>query len=254
MKKVLLVMCCSFLAACAGLSGPQAADEDRRVRTLGVLPVMVDVESIAYGNRDGLVAVLNETSREVDDWLIEELREKGDYFDVRKIEADNGSTFGRLVASRALAGEGPERHRVYSFEPDGVTGLIDAHLVDAVVVVVVYGIERPEKRWSLQSARMEYLEADYRSLQYSAAVVAAPAEKLWHRPIPAGDTFLRLDYPDFIEAYWNRTDNVRIKEISLPGLQRALTEEETGLFVKSARPKLYAEMVRELVAELKNGL
>lgn len=254
MKKILAIVICSFLVACAGVSGQKTADENKRVRTLGVLPVLVDVESIDYSNRDGLVALLEETSQGVDDWLIEELRKKGGYFDVRKVEADTEQLLEQIIASRAVSGEGAASHNVYSFDPGGITGLIDTHLVDAVLVIVINGIERPEKRWSPHSTRLEYLKAEYRSLQYTAAVIAAPADQLWSRKVPAGSFFLRLDYPDFTEAFWNLTDNVRIKEITLPGLQQTLAEREAGLFINSPRPKLYAEMVRELVGVLKKGM
>ncbi len=254
MKKLLPLLICMLLVACAGLTGQQKVEENRRVRTLGILPVLVDVESIDYSNRDGLVALLEETSQDVDDWLIEELRSKGGYFDVRKIEVGGGEVFGQIVANRSVAGEGAARRHVYSFDPGGISGLVDAHLVDAVLVIVVNGVERSEKRWSPHSTRMEYLTTDYRSLQYTAAVVAAPAEQLWSRKISNGDFFLHLDYPDFSEAFWNRTDNVMVKEITLPGLQRTLAEQEAGLFVKRARSKLYAAMVRELVDALKKGL
>ena len=253
MKKILVVVICSLLVACAGLTGQKVSEENRRVRTLGVLPLLVDVESIDYANRDGLVALLEETSQDVDDWLIEELRKKGTYFDVRKIEGD-GQFFGQIVANRSVAGEDAASHHLYTFEPGGISGLTEAHLVDAVLVVIVNGIDRSEKRWSPHNTRMEYLTTNYRSLQYTAAVVAAPAEQLWTRKIPAGDFFLRLDYPDFTEAFWNRTDNVRVKEITLPGLQQTLAENETGLFVDSTRSKLYAAMVRELVGALKKGM
>ena len=211
------------------------------------------MESIDYSNRDGLVALLEETSQNLDDWLVEELRKKGEYFDIRKIEG-GGQFFGQIVASRTAAGEGAASHHLYAFDPDGIAGLIDAHLVDALLVVIVNGIDRPEKRWSPHSTRMEYLTTNYRSLQYTAAVVAAPAEQLWTRKIPAGDFFLRLDYPDFTEAFWNRTDNVRVKEITLPGLQQTLAESDAGLFVDTSRSKLYAAMVRELVGALKKGM
>jgi hypothetical protein len=91
-------------------------------------------------------------------------------------------------------------------------------------------------------------------LLYTAAVVAAPAEQLWLRPIPPGDYFLRLDYPDFTEAFWNRTDEVQIKEISLAGLHRRLAEPEEGFFARTELSKKYNAMVRNLADDLEKGL
>jgi hypothetical protein len=123
-----------------------------------------------------------------------------------------------------------------------------------VLVVIINGVNRHEKRWSPHSTRLEYLEAEYRSLNYTAAVVAAPADQLWTREIEPGSFLLRLDYPDFSEAFWNQTEEVVIKEISLPGLQRTLAERDDGLFIKSTTPKRYNQVVRELVSELKYSM
>ncbi len=253
MKKILAVGLCIVLVGCAGLAGQKPDAPERRVKTLGVLPVLIDVETIEYANRDGLVALLEETSRDVDERLIEQLRKKGDYFDVRPVALSSGGTLGAIVEKRTLVAAGGE-HYTYTFNPGGITALVDAHLVDAVLVVIINGVKRPEKRWSEYGTRLEYLETDYRSLLYSAAVVAAPAEVLWRRPVPTGDFFLRLEYPDFMEAYWNLAETVRLKERTLPGLQRALAEPEEGLFVKSAVSKKYGQMVRELVDHLKKGM
>ena len=254
MSKLLTFLACFLLVGCAGLFGPPPVEVPKRVRTLGILPVLIDSESIDYSNREGLIAVLEETSQDVDDWLIEELREKGDYFDVRKIEGASAQLFSQVIASRSVVAEGAATRYEYAFNPAGITELVEGQLVDAVLVVVINGVKRSEKRWSPNSTRLEYLTSEYSSLLYSAAIIAAPAEQLWARNISPGDFFLRLDYADFSEAFWNLTDAVRIKEISLPGLHRSLTEPETGLFIKRTTAKKYNQMVRELVDQLKSGM
>lgn len=254
MKKILLIIICITLSGCAGLAGSKSLEVEKRVRTLGVLPLLVDSDSIEYSNRDGLVALLEESSQDVDGRLVEQLRKKGDYFDVRLIEGVSSQLFEQIVANRTVAGEGINSHYVYSLNSEGVTRLIDDNLVDAVLVVVVHGIKRPEKRWSEYGTGFDYMETEYRSLLYTASVVAAQSETLWVRATPPGDFFLRLDYPDFMEAYWNMADGVYVKEITLPGLQRRLAEPEKGIFVKTAISKKYNLMVQDLVRELKNSM
>ena len=254
MKKILLVIICIVVSGCAGLTGSESVEVEKRVRTLGVLPLLVDSGSIEYSNRDGLVALLEESGQDVDDWLVEQLRKKGDYFDVRLIEGENSQLFEQIVSNRTVTGEGLTRHSLYSLNPEGVTRLINDNLVDAVLVVIVHGVKRPEKRWSEYGSGLEYMETEYRSLLYTASVVAAQNETLWLRNAPPGSYFLRIDYPDFMEAFWNVTDEVHVKEITLPGLQRRLAEPENGIFVKTAISKKYNTMVEELVRELKKGM
>lgn len=254
MKKIILIIVAFALAGCTLLTGQKQPAPPRKVQTLGVLPVLVDAETINYSNRDGLIALLEETSRDVDEWLIEMLRDKGDYFDIRQIKSEGADLFSQLVAARVVEGEGAAMHYRYSFDPDRVSGLIQDRLVDGILVVIINGIERPEKRWRLDSTRLEYLQTEYRSLLYTAVVIAAPSDILWTRPVAASAHFLRLDYPDFTEAHWNMTKEVAVKEISLPGLERTLAELDTGLFIKTTIPRKYNQMILELVDQLKKGL
>jgi len=254
MKKILALFVCTLLFGCTNLFGPQAVEAPKRVRTLGVLPVLVDTETINHSNPDGLVALLEESSGDVAEWLIADLRKTGGYFDVRKVEGDPAQLFSQVVAHRAAVAGGDTSRFIYTYNPDGVTELISNNLVDAVLVVIINGVKRTEKRWDQNSTTLQYLTAEYRSLLYSAAVVAPGAESLWTRTVPSDDFFLRLDYPDFTEAYWIKTDKVRIKEITLPGLQRTLAEREKSLFIKTTTSKIYNQMVRDLVEQLKKGM
>lgn len=249
-----VLLFCLILAGCS-VFGPKQPDVPKRVKTLGVVPVLIDTETIDYSNRDGLIALLEETNREIAGWLVEDLRKKGDYFDVRLIDAAPDQLFSQIISERTPIGEGNASRFQYSFNPAGVTEVIDANLVDALLVVVINGVKRPEKRWNPHSTLLEYLKSDYRSLLYTAAVVAPPSEPLWVRKPAAGAFFLQLDYPDFGEAFWNKTDKVLVKEITLPGLQRTLAEIDTGYLVKTTtRPMKYDQMVRELVDQLKKGM
>lgn len=254
MKNLILIIMVLTLAGCAALTGKQQPEVPKRIKTLGVLPLLIDADSVEYSNREGLVALLAENSRNVDGWLVEQLRSKGDFFDVRQIEGELQGLLTAVVAERRLVGEKASSRLDYGVNAAGVRELSERHLVDGLLVVVVNGVKRPEKRWNPNSTRFEYLVTDYRSLLYTAFVVDASGKKLWERVVPPGDVFLRLDYPDFSEAYWNRTKEVRVKEISLPGIDRALTEVEKGLFIKTTIPLKYNQMVRELVEQLKKGL
>lgn len=254
MKKTVLVFIALALVGCTAITGKPQPDVPKRIKTLGVLPLLIDDETVEYSNREGLVALLAEKNRGVDALLVEQLRKKGDFFDVRQVEGDPAGLLAAVVAERSLVGEKRGQHIDYGINATGIRELSDSHLVDGLLVVVINGVKRSEKRWNPNSTRFEYLVTNYRSLLYTAFVVDAAGQKLWERAVPAGDVFLRLDYPDFSEAYWNRTKEVLVKEISLPGLDRELSEVEKGLFVKTETPQKYSQMIRELVEQLKKGL
>ena len=236
------------LSGCAALQG--GVTQEPRVKTLGVLPVMVDVETIDYSAREELAALLRRGTADVDNRVVEELREKGDYFDVRLIDVPADELLAQIVATRVRVGDDDTAHNAYTFNPEMMTRLAGDNLVDAILVVIVNGINRPEKRWKEGRFTLDFLEAKYRSVLYWAVVVAPPAEHLWTREQPPGDVFLRLDYPDFSEAYWNATDDVKVKEITLPGLDRTLNKLEEGM----TTPVLYNDMVRSLVRGLKKAM
>jgi len=250
MRKILIVVgfIMLVLSGCAGLSG--GGEEEKRVRTLGVVPILVDADSIDYSARAELTAMLVKSAANIDNLLVEQLRKKGDYFDVRLIDVPYGNLYEQIVIVREKAGEGDASYNAYAYNPEMVTRLANDNLVDAVLVVVINGITRSEKRWKEGPFSLDFLEADYRSLLYSAAVVAPPSEQLWVREHRPGSVFLRLDYPDFSEAYWNKTEQVRIKEVTLSGLERTLLEPETG----STTSRVYNDMVRDLVGDLKRGM
>jgi len=85
-------------------------------------------------------------------------------------------------------------------------------------------------------------------------VVLPDGRVVWEYPGEGGEKFLELQYPDFDEAYYNKTDQVAIKFISVPGLDRTLGEQAGGFFKKEEFPKPYNAFFEDLVKALKPGL
>jgi len=237
-----------LVSGCAALQGGEV--KQPRVRTLGVLPVMVDAETIDHSAREELADLLRQSMADIDNRVVEELREKGDYFDVRLIDMSADALLSQMVASRVRIGEGEATHNEYTFKPEVMSRLTEENLVDAVLVIIVNGINRTEKRWKEGRFTLDFLETKYRSVLYWAAVVAPPDEHLWVRRQLPGVVFMWLDYPDFTEAYWNGTDKVQVKEITVAGLGRTLGKVEEG----QNTPELSNDMVRSLVRDLKKAM
>lgn len=253
MKKLLFIFFCMFLSSCVTSKMYTVPPEEyaKQVKTLGVLPILVDIDSINYYSRDSLVSLLNLSTAAIQQRLVEKLRKQGRHFDVRPVEGDPQEIRTRLLAGQEIVGEGAATRLKYTFSPQGSSQLADEAVADAVMVVVVHGVKRQEKRWSAYSMRMEYLTADYSSLLYTASIVDPTGRVLWQLDMPPDEVLLRLDYPDFTEAYWNRSESVRIKSVSLTGLRRTLKEADTAMLVDKEIPKPFSQMIDRIVQQMK---
>jgi hypothetical protein len=183
--------------------------------------------------------------------LVELLRDKKAYFDVRAVDGDPSALLRQIAVSRKAVDD-EDGGYVYRFRPEAVAQLSRTTVSDALLVVVFNGASRQERRWD--RTRINYLDAMFDSILVSAAVVMPSGEIVWEYRSPLGEPFLNLQYPDFDEAHYNKTDQVAAKYISLAGLERALTEPDKSWFGKSQVPVLYHDLFKDLAAGLKPGL
>ena len=253
MKKIALVLFCLLLSACVASKNYTVSPEEynQQVKTLGVLPILIDTDSINYYSRDGLVSLLKLSTEAIQKRLVDKLRKQRSHFDVRAVAGDPQDISSRLLDGHTTVGEAATTRLEYAFSSQGSSELADEAVADAVLVVVVHGIKRPEKRWGSYSLKMEYLTADFSSLLYTASIIDPTGRVLWQLDMPADEVLLRLDYPDFIEAYWNRADTVRIKSISLTGLRRTLSEPDAAMLVDKNMPKPFSQMIDRIVQQMK---
>jgi hypothetical protein len=255
MRHSLLLLLLLPLIGCTAGSYKMSKDNYRQqVKTLGVVPLLVDDQStILHPNREAVLDLLTRQNAGKAPWLVEELRDRKGYFDVREISGDPRALFAQLVAGSTIGGEGEKRHRSYSFQPAAVNELCRRNAVDGILVVVMNGLVRPEKRWDRDKASLNFLQTDYNVILASAAVVLPSGVVAWDR---AGDAkpFLDLQYPDFDEAYFNATDSVRLRFISVEGLDRTLARRDQGLLFKSSLSQRYKELFSSLADALTPGL
>ncbi len=253
MKNFVYIICCLMLSGCVASKLYTVSPEEykQQVKTLGVLPVLIDTESINYYSRDGLISLLNLSTPAIQQKLVDKLRKQGRHFDVRPLAGDPQEIRTRLLAGQEVIGEAAATKIRYSFSPQGSSQLADEAVADAVLVVVVHGIKRQEKRWSSYSMRLDYLTADYSSLLYTASIVDPTGRVLWQLSMAPDAVLLRLDYPDFTESYWNRAETIRIKSISLTGLRRTLREPDAAMLVDKNIPKPFSQMIDRIVQQMK---
>lgn len=251
-RTIVLGMLIVSLSACAGAGFKIDKQEYRqRVRTLGVVPLLVDGSSrLEHPRAQEVVELLRRSSAGQHQHLVELLKQQKGYFDVRPVAGDAAALFGRLVQGRAWqeGDKGPYYH--YSFNVPTVAELNQRHGTDALLVIVLNGAVRSEKRWD--RTRLSYLEAPYNSVLVTAAVVLPSGEIVWESP--GGESFLDLQYAAFDEAYYNKTDEVAVHFITLPGLERYFDEPGRKWLQATVVPRPHQELFDRLAAELKPGL
>jgi hypothetical protein len=253
MRRCLLVLILSVLMTGCGGSFTVPKEQYReRIQTLGVLPLMLDDSSqILHPERTQVVEMLRRYNVATQGLLIDALKLSKNYFDVRDIPGDARDLFGRLVIDRNLCGKGDGLHLGYVFNGGEIASLAEKNVVDGLLIVIFNGIEREESRWD--RTKLTYLKAQYNVILVSAFVVSSSGQVLWEYHDKSGENFLPLQYPEFDEAYHNKSDEVKIRYISIPGLERTLAERETEMFGKGSWPRLHKELYEKLVSELSPG-
>lgn len=253
MQRWFLLFPILLLAGCGGFFKVPQSEYRQKVQTLGVLPLLVDGSSvITHPDREAVVELLRRQSMDKHPLLIELLKEQKGYFDIRPVKGDPRELFRTLVKSDSLRGEGANVYRYYDFNPKTAADLAERNVVDALLVIILHGEVRSAKRWDRR--HLAYLEAPYNEILATAAVLMPSGDVVWEYPGAADGAFLFLQYPDFDEAFYNKSDSVKIKYISYAGLERTLEEPDRSLFGRTTFPSRYLELFESVAAALKPRL
>lgn len=254
MQRWLLVLILGvMMTGCGGGSFTVPKEQYReKIQTLGVIPLMLDESSqILHPEREQVAEMLRRYNVATQGLLVDQLKLSKNYFDVRAIPGDARTLFGRLVVDRNLRGQGDELHPGYVLNGAEIASLAEKNVVDGLLLIIFNGIEREESRWD--RTKLTYLKAKYNVILASAMVISPSGQVLWEYHGKPGESFLPLQYPEFDEAFYNKTDEVKIRFISMAGLERTLAERETEVFGKGSWPRLHKELYDGLVSELSPG-
>lgn len=254
MGRVIVLLLVVLLSGCSGGSYLLPKKEfHSKVKTLGVVPLLVAPGTLPnHPQSNEVLTLLTRQNVDKEKRLVELLRKEKNYFDVREVAGDPGSLSRHLLEGEEIVGEGSQIYRQYRFNAAEVKKLTDDHIVDGLLVVILSGMERVESR--RDRTLLSYLDASYQTIQVQAVVVLPDGRVVWEYPGKGSENFLDLQYPDFDEAYYNKTDKVKLRYITLPGLERTLAEEKNDLFSSDSYPKPYADLFKHLSDSLGSGL
>lgn len=239
-----------FLSACSsGTYNIPKREYQSRVQVLGVVPILVDSRPLNYPHSAEIYKLLKDTAQNKHYHLTEQLRTKKGYFDVRPLDINPDMTALSLLAGGGTYDDSG-RPLGYQFDAATVSALARQNVVDALLVVVFSGEQIEENRRS--RTKLESLRTSYSSIQATAKVVDRDGKVLWE--LTGADSYMtvNLQYPDFDEAHFNRTNQVHVKNISVVGAERIITEGEG---VDSAEPaRMYRELFSTIASAISPGL
>ena len=255
-KSALLVVLSLFTFGCAQnhYNIPKEKYE-QRVRVLGVAPVFVDASSdIRHPEKDALVALVKDYNRINEKKLVPMIKETGSHFDVRSLGGDADPLFASLLFRRERRDDAGVIYNKYFFKAEALRDYLKANNVDAVMLVMVSGVTRPDK---VHSANLiKYLETDYNFLIMTAMILDADGNILWEYPnfrekIRSFPPFIELQYPDFSESDANLSDVVNVKFKTIAGIRKTLDKQKKDLLQRDQQiSAAYYEQFDEMASKL----
>jgi hypothetical protein len=228
---------------------------EQQVKVLGVAPLFVDSDSdIRHPEKEALIALVKDYNRVNEQKLVSMIKETGSHFDVRFLNGDADPLFASLFSRRERRDDAGVVYNKYFFKGEALRDYIKANNVDAVLLVTVSGVARPD---TVHSANLiKYLKTDYNFLIMTAMILDKDGTILWEYPNfrQSGISFppfVELQYPDFSEAEANRTDAVSVKFKTIAGVRKTLDRKKKDLLQRQQQiSAAYYEQFDEMVSKL----
>ena len=222
-----------------------------KVQVLGVLPLLVDYNStLVYPEKEILFDVLTQSARGKHEHLVKLLKEEKGYFDVRMLKASPKLTALSLIG----AGSSHDKNgwpQGYAVDAATVAEIARQNVLDAVLIVVFSAERINETRRS--RTKLESLKTVYSEVLATAAVVDRSGNELWQLAGTDSYRALVLQYADFDEAYYNRTNIVQVKNVSMAGVERVLNEADDKNGIK-VLPEVYTDLFTEISSGISPSL
>ncbi len=255
MKRMVLLLSLLLLPILAGCAHnyynlPQDAVAEK-LRVLGVLPIIVDVDSdIRHPQREELATLLVNMNRSFERDLLRQIKNTDSFYTVTMLDADPKNIFTSLMFRRERRDDGGIQYNKYFWKEDKLAEFVQKNSVDAVMFVIVSGITRPDKIFS--SNLLDSLETDYNFLIMTSQIIDAKGMLLWEYPnfrqkSLSYTPLMNLQYPDFDEAKANMSPRVQVKFKTMEGIRRLLEKRRLDLLRRETGDlELYATQFEEM--------
>lgn len=238
-KLLLLAVALLLCAGCASnyYNIPRETYE-KKVKVLGVAPLLLDTDSeIRHPEKGEVLRIVRESNRRNEKELVDILKSSGEYSAVRFLDEDSEQLYTNLSPRRERRDDAGVVYNKYFYKQEELKRLIAKHNVDAIMLVTVSGITMLEKVYA--NIPTSYLEDNYNNLIMTAQILDSEGTLLWEYPnfrqkVLSYSKLFDLQYADFEEARANLTDQVRVKNKSIPGIGRAFAKMESSS-VKSSK-------------------
>lgn len=246
MKRVFLVLVLLVTGCSQGVYHVPTKEYQQQVKTLGVLPIIVDSRSdIVHPDAVEIFTLLRRSAAGHGETVVESLRQKKGYFDVRFIPEPP-----RVLADKLLIHAGIDelgQPRGYQLDLPYLAELCKDSFVDGILLLTLQSAVHNDKRWSRNT--FETLVTNYNDIMATASVVAADGRVLWELNGADATTILPLQYPDFDEAFFNQQSAVKLKFISFTGLEKTLLTPSEG-----DQPKLQSQQIVSWLKKVTSAL
>lgn len=260
MKRLILLLGLALLPLINGCARnhfnvPQDSFAEQ-VKVLGMAPIILDGDSdIRHPQRDELLALMTSQNRLHERDLLRLIKNTNSFFTVTMLDADPKALFNELLFRRERRDDAAIQYNKYFWKTEALTELIRKNSLDALMIVVVSGVTRPEK--ILSSNLLESLETDYNYLIMTAQILDRKGNILWEYPNFRTRTLsytplLNLQYPDFDEAKANMSPKIQVKFKTMEGIKRALDKRRLDLLLReTSEAELYMTQFEEMSALVK---
>ncbi len=210
-----------------------------RVKVLGLVPIIVDADSdIRHPQKEDLVTLLINMNRSFENDLLRLVKNTNSFYAVTMVDVDPKPLFSSLLFRRERRDDAGIQYNKYFWKKEPLADLIRKGNLDAVMLVVVSGINRQDKISS--NNLLDSLETDYNFLIMTAQILDAQGSIIWEYPnfrqkVLSYNPLLNLQYPDFDEARANMNPTVQLKFKTVEGIRRILEKRRQDLLLREKR-------------------
>ncbi|MDA8430047.1 MAG: hypothetical protein M0T70_12405 [Geobacteraceae bacterium] len=227
-----------------------------KVRVLGVVPIIVDVDSdIRHPQKDQLIQLLTEMNRKYEQHLVRKLKDTGNFDTVALLDGDPQNIYAKLYSRREQRDDASIQYNKYFWKNDELRNYIQKNNLDAVMLIVVSGLTKSDKVTSI--GQLKSLVSDYNYLIMTAQILDANGTILWEYPnfrqSPLNyEPLVNLEYPDFNEAEANLTTSTNVNFKTIEGIRRIFDQKQKDLLLRETQEsQVYGKQFDDMVSLLK---